>query len=71
MDYKVNGNMVAGHALLAFPAEPGETGVMSFLVGENEDRLWGQSRVRTHYRSQVRFRPSDRIKRGVLSRQSE
>ncbi len=35
MDYKVNGNMVAGHALLAFPAEPGETGVMSFLVGEN------------------------------------
>jgi hypothetical protein len=35
MDYMVNGNMVAGHAILAFPAEPGETGVMSFLVGEN------------------------------------
>ncbi len=35
MDYKVNGNMVAGHAILAFPAEPGETGVMSFLIGEN------------------------------------
>ncbi|MCA3455203.1 MAG: DUF2950 family protein [Rhodobacter sp.] len=35
MDYKVNGNMVAGHAILAFPAVPGETGVMSFLIGEN------------------------------------
>ena len=35
MEYMVNGNMVAGHAILAFPAEPGETGVMSFLVGEN------------------------------------
>jgi hypothetical protein len=34
-DYKVNGNMVAGHALLAFPAEPGVTGIMSFMVGEN------------------------------------
>jgi hypothetical protein len=27
--------MVAGHALLAFPAEPGVTGIMSFMVGEN------------------------------------
>lgn len=35
MEYKVNGNMVAGHALLAYPADPGETGVMSFMVGEN------------------------------------
>ncbi|MFO0513620.1 MAG: DUF2950 family protein, partial [Rhodobacterales bacterium] len=35
MDYKVNGNMVAGHAILAYPAVPGETGVMSFLIGEN------------------------------------
>jgi hypothetical protein len=34
-DYMVGGNMVAGHALLAYPAEPGETGVMSFMVGEN------------------------------------
>lgn len=33
-DYMVNGNMVAGHALLAYPAAPGETGVMSFIVGE-------------------------------------
>lgn len=33
--YIVNGNMVAGHALLAVPAAYGETGIMSFLVGEN------------------------------------
>ncbi|MGI1663086.1 DUF2950 family protein [Palleronia sp. KMU-117] len=35
MSYVVNGNMVAGHAMLAVPAIPGETGVMSFLVSEN------------------------------------
>jgi len=34
MDYQVNGHMVAGHALIAFPAAYGDTGVMSFLVGE-------------------------------------
>jgi hypothetical protein len=34
-DYKMNGNMVAGHALLAYPAEPGDSGIMSFMVGEN------------------------------------
>jgi hypothetical protein len=35
MSYLVNGHMVAGHALLAVPAEYGVTGVSSFLVGEN------------------------------------
>jgi hypothetical protein len=35
MNYIVNGNMVSGHALLAFPADPGNSGVMSFMVGEN------------------------------------
>lgn len=35
MDYRVSGNMVAGHALLAIPAIYGETGVHSFMVGEN------------------------------------
>ncbi|WP_339950442.1 DUF2950 family protein [uncultured Albimonas sp.] len=35
MSYLVNGQMLAGHALLAFPAAYGETGVMSFLVAEN------------------------------------
>jgi Protein of unknown function (DUF2950) len=34
-DYMVGGNMVAGHALLAYPAEPGESGIASFMVGEN------------------------------------
>lgn len=35
MDYLVNGNMVAGHAILAVPAAYGETGVNSFMVSEN------------------------------------
>lgn len=34
-DYMVGGNMVAGHALLAYPAEPGDSGIMSFMVSEN------------------------------------
>lgn len=34
LDYMANGEMVAGHALLAFPADYGDTGVMSFMVGE-------------------------------------
>jgi hypothetical protein len=35
LDYIINGNMVAGHALLAFPSDYGQTGVMTFMVGEN------------------------------------
>lgn len=35
MDYFVNSHMVAGHALLAVPAEFGETGIHSFMVSEN------------------------------------
>jgi len=35
MSYLVNDNMVGGHALLAVPAEFGETGVHSFMVSEN------------------------------------
>jgi hypothetical protein len=34
-DYKIGGNMVAGYAFLAFPADYGETGIMTFIVGEN------------------------------------
>lgn len=34
MGYIINGNMVAGHAMLAYPAEYGISGIMSFLVGE-------------------------------------
>lgn len=32
--YMAGGNMVAGHAVLAYPAIQGETGIMSFMVGE-------------------------------------
>lgn len=31
-NYVINGNMIAGFALVAFPAEYGKTGVMTFLV---------------------------------------
>ncbi|PJN96095.1 hypothetical protein CNY89_04600 [Amaricoccus sp. HAR-UPW-R2A-40] len=34
LDYMVGGRMLAGHALLAFPADYGETGIMTFLIGE-------------------------------------
>ena len=36
MDYMVDGHMVAGHALIAFPADYGDTGVMTFIVGEDD-----------------------------------
>lgn len=35
MDYMVGGNMVVGHALIAYPADYDQTGIMSFIVGEN------------------------------------
>jgi hypothetical protein len=34
LDYMVNGHMLAGHAVLAYPAAYGDTGIMSFMVGE-------------------------------------
>jgi hypothetical protein len=34
-DYIINGHMVAGYGLVAFPAEPGESGVMTFIVNQN------------------------------------
>jgi hypothetical protein len=34
-DYLINGNMVAGYGLVAFPAEPDESGVMTFIVNRN------------------------------------
>lgn len=33
--YLVNGNMVSGYAVLAVPAIYGDTGIMTFMVGEN------------------------------------
>jgi hypothetical protein len=35
LNYIVNDNMVSGHAFLAYPAAYSETGIMSFIVGEN------------------------------------
>jgi len=35
LSYLVNGHMLAGHALLTVPAIYGETGVHTFMVGEN------------------------------------
>ena len=34
VNYLVDGRMLAGHALLAFPADYGKSGIMSFMVGE-------------------------------------
>ncbi|MCB1857989.1 MAG: DUF2950 domain-containing protein [Gammaproteobacteria bacterium] len=34
LDYKVNGNMVGGFGLVAWPAEYGESGVMSFMLNK-------------------------------------
>ncbi|MBP7241214.1 DUF2950 domain-containing protein [Amaricoccus sp.] len=33
-DYMIGGRLLGGHALLAFPSAWGDTGVMSFMVGE-------------------------------------
>jgi hypothetical protein len=33
--YVINGRMIAGFAMVAFPAEYGETGVMTFIVSHN------------------------------------
>ena len=32
MDYVVNGKMIGGFALVAYPAEHGNSGVMTFMV---------------------------------------
>lgn len=34
-DYVINGNMIAGFALVAWPVTYGETGMMTFMVGQN------------------------------------
>ena len=39
MSYLVNDHMVGGHAMLAVPADYGETGVHSFMVSENGEIL--------------------------------
>ncbi|MFZ0695091.1 MAG: DUF2950 family protein, partial [Alphaproteobacteria bacterium] len=34
-DYVVNGHMIAGFALVAFPAKYGDSGVMTFIVNQD------------------------------------
>jgi hypothetical protein len=34
-DYVINGHMVGGFGLVAFPADPGTSGVMTFIVNQN------------------------------------
>ncbi len=34
-DYVINGHMVAGFALAAYPAHPGQSGVMTYIVNQN------------------------------------
>lgn len=34
-DYVINGNMIAGFGMVAFPAEYGNSGVMTFIVSQN------------------------------------
>jgi hypothetical protein len=34
-DYIINGHMVAGFALVAWPADPGDSGVMTFIVNQD------------------------------------
>jgi hypothetical protein len=38
-DYVINGNMIAGFALVAYPAEYGKSGVMTFIVS-HEGRVY-------------------------------
>jgi hypothetical protein len=33
-DYVINGNMIGGYALVAWPADYGQSGVMTFLVNQ-------------------------------------
>lgn len=34
-DYVINGNMIAGFALVAFPADYESSGIMTFIVNQN------------------------------------
>jgi len=35
LDYRINGHMLAGFAMLAWPADYGDTGIMSFIVNQD------------------------------------
>jgi hypothetical protein len=34
-DYVINGNMIAGFALVAYPAKYGSSGIMTFIISHN------------------------------------
>lgn len=60
-DYIINGNMVSGYGLVAFPAVPGETGVMTFIVNQNGkifQKPLGKDTLKIAA-SMTRFDPSD------------
>ena len=44
-DYVINGNMIAGFGLIAWPAKYGETGVKTFTVNQHGRRLRDRSRL--------------------------
>ena len=45
-DYVINGNMIAGFGLVAWPVRYGETGVHTFVVNQHGHRLRGRPRRR-------------------------
>jgi hypothetical protein len=47
MDYVVNGKMIGGFALVAYPAEYGNSGVMTFLVNHDGSVFQKDLGVRT------------------------
>ena len=63
--YIINGNMIAGYALLGVPANYGETGIMSFLVshhGQVLERDLGicteaSGKITTVYNPDANWRP--------------
>jgi hypothetical protein len=46
--YVINGNMIAGFALVAFPAEYGQSGIMTFLVSHHGKVLQKDLGPKTH-----------------------
>jgi hypothetical protein len=68
-DYVVNGKMIGGFALLAYPAEYGNSGIMTFMV--NHDGMVFQKDLgRARKRSPARSTPSRLTQLGRRSRQA-
>jgi len=61
-DYIINANMIAGFALVAWPAAYGETGIMTFIVnqqGASIKKTWDPrpQRQRQPWKYMIRTRP--------------